>query len=480
MKKSKIGIKLSINFAIALLTFSLIIGGIFLFLFRNYTVELNKSELLNYAESLSKALSGEENYGIGRGKGGNGAYLRFIVDIADTDVWLVDENMDLTTAGNGQGMMNGKYNLTDLPPNAGELISEVLQGETAFSEGFSETLTQPTLTLGTPLKNGNGQIIGALLLHSPIEGTTKAISNGLSILVASILLALAITSILSILLSYSFTKPLNKMKNTALQLSNGDYTAKSGVNQNDEIGELANTIDLLAMRLDRASKESEKLEKLRRDFVANISHELKTPITVIRGSLEALYDKVVADPKKIEEYQIQMLKEAKFLERLVGDLLDLSKLQNTDFIIDKTDVNINDVMMDVIRSGYQLAKKKNIRIDSSLPNEFISIQGDYGRLRQMFLILMDNAIKFSFQDGVVEIKVTKDEVSIRDHGPGIDEGHLPYIFDRFYKTQGEENKSGTGLGLAIAKQIGERHSIKLTAQNHPHGGALFICKIPLK
>ncbi len=270
------------------------------------------------------------------------------------------------------------------------------------------------------------------------------------------------------------------MKNTALQLSNGDYTAKSGVNQNDEIGELANTIDLLAMRLDRASKESEKLEKLRRDFVANISHELKTPITVIRGSLEALYDKVVADPKKIEEYQIQMLKEAKFLERLVGDLLDLSKLQNTDFIIDKTDVNINDVMMDVIRSGYQLAKKKNIRIDSSLPNEFISIQGDYGRLRQMFLILMDNAIKFSFQDGVVEIKVTKDEVSIRDHGPGIDEGHLPYIFDRFYKTQGEENKSGTGLGLAIAKQIGERHSIKLTAQNHPHGGALFICKIPLK
>ncbi len=478
MKKNKIALKLSMNFAVALLTFSLIIGGIFLFLFRNYTVELHKNQLLNYAESLSNALSLEGNYGKGRGMAGNGAYLRFIVDIANTDVWIVDENMELTTVGKGQNSMNAKYNLSDLPPNAGELISEVLVGNTAFSEGFSETLTQPTLTVGTPIKNQNGDIIGALLLHSPIDGTTAAVKNGLSILVASILLALVVTSILSVLLSYSFTKPLNKMKLAASQLSHGDYTARSNVDQNDEIGELAHTIDLLAIRLYEASKESGKLEKLRRDFVANISHELRTPITVIRGSLEALNDKIVSSPEKVEEYYIQMLNEAKFLERLVGDLLDLSRLQNTDFIIDKTDLNINDVLSDVLRSASQIAKKKNIQIETKIPNSLIPIQGDYGRLRQMFLIILDNAIKFSPQNGMVSIMITENDVSISDNGPGIDEEHLPYIFDRFYKTQGEDNKSGTGLGLAIAKQIADRHDIQLTAQNHPDGGAKFVCKLP--
>ena len=268
------------------------------------------------------------------------------------------------------------------------------------------------------------------------------------------------------------------MKEVALQLSNGNYSAKCDVNQNDEIGELADTINLLASRLEEASKESGKLEKLRRDFVANISHELRTPITVIRGSLEALYDKVVTDPDKVEEYYIQILNESKFLERLVNDLLDLSKLQNMEFIIDKSEININDLISDVLRSANHLADKKNIEIRTDSIEDSIKIQGDYGRLRQMFWILIDNAIKFSPQDSIIEILVTKEKISFLDHGNGIDVRHLPYIFDRFYKTSGEENKSGTGLGLAIAKQIAERHSIQLTAENNPEGGAQFICKLP--
>lgn len=477
MKKNKIAIKLSINFALALLTFSIIIGSIFLFLFRNYTVEVHKNKLFNYAKSLSTALSSVENDNFQRGKAGYGAYLRFVVDFANTDVWIVDENMELTTVGQGMGMMNGKYNLSTLPANAEELISKVLKGDVAFSESFSETLTQPNLTLGYPIKNKDGKVIAALLLHSPIEDTSLAVNKGLSILVASMVLALIITSILSIILSYFFTKPLNKMKKVALQLSDGDYTAQCDVNQNDEIGELANTIDLLAIRLDEASKESNKLEKLRRDFVANISHELRTPITVIRGSLEALYDKVVIDPIKVEEYYIQILNESKFLERLVNDLLDLSKLQNTEFIINKSEININDVLSDVLRSATQLANKKNIEINTNIVENPINIDGDYGRLIQMFMVLVDNAIKFSPEGSRIEISATREKVIFRDHGSGIEEVHLPYIFDRFYKTLGEENKTGTGLGLAIAKQIAERHDIQLIAENNPDGGAQFICKL---
>lgn len=478
MRKGKIALKLSLNFAVALVAFSVIIGGIFLVLFRNYNLDIHKNELLNYAQSLSRALSSEESSGPGKGVTGYRLYLRFIVDVLDADVWIVDERMNLAAVGRGQGMMNGRFKLRDLPPNAGNLIAEVFLGKTAFSEGFSETLTQPTLTVGTPIMGENGKIKGAVLLHSPIQGTAAAVNKGLSILGASILLALVITALLSVVLSYSFTRPLYRMEAAALRLSQGDYSAQCGVSQDDEIGQLAGTIDILALRLEEASKESEKLEQLRRDFVANISHELRTPVTVIRGSLEALNEKVVTHPQKVEEYHSQMLKEARSLERLVGDLLDLSRLQNASFAMDMTSVNISDMLSDVMHSAYQLAKEKNIEIKEDVPDASLSLQGDYGRLRQMFLILMDNAIKFSPPNGLVDISVTEHQVSIRDRGPGIDEIQLPYIFDRFYKTLSQDNKEGTGLGLAIAKQIAERHNIVMTAENHPGGGAQFVCKLP--
>jgi signal transduction histidine kinase len=100
--------------------------------------------------------------------------------------------------------------------------------------------------------------------------------------------------------------------------------------------------------------------------------------------------------------------------------------------------------------------------------------GDYGRLRQMFMIILDNAIKFSPDNGSVEISLYDTQVTIRDTGPGVAAEHLPYLFDRFYKARTEDNKTGTGLGLAIAKQIADRHEIRLTAQNDENGGAIFI------
>lgn len=473
MKKNKIALKLSMNFAAALMIFSVIIGGFFFLLFKNYTVQVHKNQLQKYAESLAETLSGDKNHGIGNGMGGYGAYLRFIVEVADIDVWIVDENLNLFTAGKGNGMMNSRYNYADLPSNANELIDKVFLGKTAFSEGFSQALVESTLTVGTPIKNENGVIWGAVLLHSPINGTKSSIKRGFSILGISILLALVITFALSLALSFSFTKPLTKMKSVALRLYQGDYSAQSNIEQNDEIGELSKVLDLLAANLEKASGKSEKLEQMRRDFVANISHELRTPITVIRGSLEALCEKV-------EEYHIQMLYEAKFLERLVGDLLDLSRLQNTDFVIEMSSVSICDILADVSRSVFQLAEKKNIIIINTYFTETCTtIRGDYGRLRQMFLIILDNAINFSPENSTVEIAVSEHQIIIHDNGPGISENDLPYIFERFYKTHDEQNKTGTGLGLSIAKQIAERHNIILSARNCHDCGAEFVFDLPV-
>lgn len=478
MLNNKIALKLSLSFALALIIFSIIISGVFLVLFKQYTVDLHKTQLQNYAQSLAQSLSSGRRYnGMGYG-----AHLYFSSEIMGYNVWIVDENMNVITLRNMQHhkMMHTNYTFSELPPNASEVIREVFQDKTVFSEGFSDVLSQLTLTVGVPIKDANGKVWGAVLLHSPVEGTTDGIYQGLMILGISIILALIIVLALAILFSYFFTKPLTKMKSVAMQLAEGNYQAKCNIKQKDEVGELANVMDLLAGRLDEASKESLKLEQMRKDFVSNISHELRTPVTVIRGSLEALCDKIITDPKQIDEYHLQMLNEAKFLQRLVGDLLDLSRLQNPDFAIEKQELNLNDVISDVVRSARQIAKNKNVSINIDLKNPNLKISGDYGRLRQMFLIILDNAIKFSFANNKVDVLAKNDTIIIRDYGIGINEKDLPHIFDRFYKTHGEHNKVGTGLGLAIAKQIAERHNIELIAQNNFDGGAKFIFKIPLK
>lgn len=462
--KNKIVIKLVIYFSTILLLFSIIIGSIFMTLFKNHTLEIHKSDLEKRAITIASTLNEFMNDSdsspgkMGGMQSGYGSYIRLLDVIAMADVWIVDENLQLMTIGN---MTSQKYNYNDLPIDAEKVVDEVFEGKTTFSEGFSTLLNTQTLTVGTPIQS-DGNVIGALLLHSPVEGMTDAINQGFEILAVSMLFALVLAIALSVMFAVSFTNPLKKMKNTAIQLSKGDYTAKTGVKQKDEIGELASTMDVLSDRLCNASKESENLQKLRRDFVANISHELRTPVTVIRGSLEALCDGIVNDPEQIKEYHQQMLSESKFMQRLVNDLLDLSRLQNVDFKIEMQKLNLCDVINDVVRSARGIGRTKNIDIIYKQDTEICTVLGDYGRLRQMLMIIVDNAIKFSRNNDIVEIYLNNRKVFIKDNGVGIKKDDLSYIFDRFYKVKSEANKDGTGLGLAIAKQIADRHNIDIS------------------
>lgn len=514
MFKSRIARRLSSYFMIALLLFVLVLGGIFILLFRNHTLNLFKEEQQRRAERIAATLAeyccddidesgsssqrfntegavpgtmhkntesgsagtmsgggmmggmGSSNTG---GKNGFGAYMRFIGDVSGSDVWVVDEDYNLLTTGHG--MMSYQY--SELPENASELINEVFEGKTAFSKSFSGLLDEMTLTVGVPIVDENGHIAGAVLMHAPVYGIDQASSQGIMILVLSVAAALMIAVGLGVGLSVSFTRPLNIMKKNALQLADGNYSVQNDLAQKDEIGELAGIIDDMAVRLEAARHESERLEEMRRSFVANVSHELRTPVTVLRGSLETLCDGVVTDAQKVKEYHTQMLSETRFLERLVGDLLDLSRLQNTEFVIEKREVDMCDLIPDVIRSARQLASKKQIEL--VVPNPVMDriIQGDYSRLRQMFMIVLDNAVKFTPEGEKIWIDITDNRISIIDSGRGIAQEHLPHIFERFYKTQGEQNKTGTGLGLAIAKQIAIRHGIELQAKNSEEHGAEF-------
>ena len=262
------------------------------------------------------------------------------------------------------------------------------------------------------------------------------------------------------------------MEQTAAALADGQYETRSGVRQDDEIGSLARSLDILAERLESAAAERSKLDAMRRDFFASISHELRTPLTILRGSLDALSAGLIEDEAKRRDYLAQMQTNVLHLNRLVSDLFDLARLENPDFSIEKTEIDLSDALRDAVRSARRIAAPKSveIRLEDAPP---IPMRGDYGRLRQMFLAVLDNAVKFSPEGGTVEIAVECAEsrwrVAIADHGPGIDAETLPHLFDRFRTNR----VGGTGLGLAIAQTIARRHDVILEAENGTPNGAIF-------
>ncbi len=385
-----------------------------------------------------------------------------------SEVWIVDRaERTITLSGAESG-----EDYTDLPPAAETLLEKIFAGESIAGESFNAMLDIPSVTAGAPIRDAKGNVTGALLMHRRLSDIHASETAGFRILAFSLILAFLLAAILSFLLARRFIRPLSMMEQTAAALADGQYETRSGVRQDDEIGSLAESLDVLAQRLEDAAEERSKLDTMRRDFFASISHELRTPLTVLRGSLDALSAGLVEDEEKRRDYLAQMQANLLHLNRLVNDLFDLARLENPDFAIEKTDVDLSDALRDAVRTARRLAAPMSVelRLSDAPP---IPMRGDYGRLRQMFLAVLDNAVKFSPESGAVEIVVTASEnrwrVAVTDHGSGIAAELLPHIFDRFRTNR----EGGTGLGLAIAQNIARRHDIVLEADSVEGEGATF-------
>ena len=375
-------------------------------------------------------------------------------------------------------VFEGTTTVNSLPQTYRDMFRKGFKGESAVREEFDKRINEMMVLATAPIYDKNGGVEGVLMLRVPVFGLRHAFREALEVFGGCLVLALLLALATAWFLSLKFTKPLNTMKDTAEKLAAGDYAARCYIQQNDEIGELAATLDSMAGRLEEADRETKKTEKIRKEFIANISHELRTPVTVVRGSLEALRDKVVTEPADVERYYDTMYDETLFLQRLINDLLDLSRLQNVDFPIEKEPLNFCEVVQGAVRSARQLAREKNITVTCETDTPIYKMTGDFGRLNQMLMIFLDNAVKFSPENSNVEVKLANRRLTITDHGPGIKPEDLLHVFDRFYKTRGENNKTGSGLGLAIAREIAERHIIALHMQSEYGKGATAVMELP--
>ena len=296
-----------------------------------------------------------------------------------------------------------------------------------------------------------------ILISAPLELMSSYVDFILQNYTAVAIFIVLIAILVSFILATRITRPIIKMKTEASKLAEGDYNVSFKQDSYSEINDLAST-------LDNATDKLSKVDELRKDLIANVSHDIKTPLTMIKAYAEMIKDISGDDPVKRNEHLDVIINESEYLDKLVVDMLEYSKMQAGYIELNKTNVELTKITKKLVKTLKSLADEKNIKIKTSLDD--VVVYGDEIKLTQVINNFITNSIKYTSENGKIEIilKDLGEEVrfDVIDNGKGIKEEEIPYIWDRYYKIDKKfsRNTHSFGLGLAIAKAILEAHHAK--------------------
>ena len=282
--------------------------------------------------------------------------------------------------------------------------------------------------------------------------------------------------IIGLVLVYGSTKrmtqPLIEMNEAAKIIADGRLDKRIEVNSNDEIGQLADSFNLMTESL-------EETEKNRQEFIANISHDLRSPLTSIRGFIEAIVDGTIPEEKQNHYLKI-VLEETGRLSKLANDLVDLSSAQAGKMVIEKCDFDINDLIRESIEVMEPRFKQKSIKVNAIFADEVTIVNADPNKIKRVLQNLIDNAIKFSFNGGEIIVEVEEKNkkvfVHVKDNGKGITKDEMKHVFERFFKADTSRglDKTGVGLGLSIVKEFINAHGERVEVKDREGGGTEFV------
>ena len=291
----------------------------------------------------------------------------------------------------------------------------------------------------------------------------------------------ALGAVISLLFGYVLSKlilnPLQKVMDATKKFSDGNYTIRINAATSDEINDLIKTLNEMFSSL-------EKLEKLRKDLVTNLSHELATPLTNIYGYLEALNDNVINDELERSKAISLVKKEAERLIYLTKELKKLAILESDNFSLSLEDVELNGLIEKICEKFRLRIAQKNIDFHKTFDPGLPVIKIDPSKFEQVIFNLLDNAIKYSTDGGTIELKTWQKAerivFSIKDNGQGIEQEDLPFIFERFYRADKARTKKddSIGIGLTIAKKIVEAHKGEIEVKSEKNKGSEFIVYLP--
>src|SRR5215472_6903502 len=290
------------------------------------------------------------------------------------------------------------------------------------------------------------------------------------------LISLTVTSVLTFYLSQRMTAPIREMKRVALRIAHGQFDQRVKIKTRDELGELGETFNYMAAEL-------ASLDQMRKDFVANVSHDLRSPLTSMHGFVRAFLDETIPNERK-RQYLLIMNEQTERMMKLVNDLLDLARIEAGQVEIQPVVFNVSELVRQVVARMEPERMKKQVTVEVLFEEaEDISVCADPDRIDQVIANLLQNAIQFSPPQSAIEVMVKKRAqavVSVRDEGPGIRQEDLESIWERFYKADRARTKQvGTGIGLSIVKHILDLHHSPIDVQSEIGKGATFMFTLPL-
>jgi signal transduction histidine kinase len=317
----------------------------------------------------------------------------------------------------------------------------------------------------------NSTNIGDIILLRNNRFSVEYMKSTYIILSLIFLFALIISIPIVSMLGKRITKPILKLQKASLDITTGNFNIDVDVNTNDEIQELSKSLKIMAIDI-------EKKSAMQRDFIANVSHDFKTPLSVIRNYSEAIYDDIIEEKEK-KEYLKGIIQEVDRLNILVMDILQLSKLQGGKDILRKEYFNLSDFLLD-FKSAFKIQiQNKNIKFSIKNFDSSIDIIADRNYLYRVVYNFVDNAIKFSNEDGTIEINSIQSEdgikICVKDNGKGIEENYIDDIWQRYYKNK---KSGGMGIGLAICSEVLRLHNFKYGVISHVGNGTEFFFTIP--
>ncbi len=351
----------------------------------------------------------------------------------------------------------------------------ITEGSYYIVGNFFHAFDEETLSVFAPITS-DYKVKGYVVIHYPMQGIHTETNNLLNISY----IMLVILFLLSLIILIFFTEivyiPLRRITLATEQYASGNMHYEFSVESEDEMGYLAATLSYMASEIARSEDDQKK-------FVANVSHDFRSPLTSIKGYLEAMIDGTIP-PELHEKYLTIVLNETERLRKLTNSLLTLNNLNTEGMMLNKTDFDINRTIRSVAASFEGTCRAKTIAIELVLTGDEMYVVADVDKIQQVLYNLLDNAIKFSHHNSVIKIETTEKHnkvfVSVKDSGIGIPKDDLKLIWERFYKSDLSrgKDKKGTGLGLSITKEIIRSHGENINVISTEGVGTEFIFSLP--
>ncbi len=450
MQKSLFSKYYSVCVAMILVSIT-IVGSLFIVQASNY-FEDEKYDLLSrnvsQAAEMTMADIAENDYSYVTASTVLGGYS-ILSNSIDADLFLVDVNGKTLLCTETGNCSHSLYSIDEA------VMSQVFVGEYRTTGQLGSIYTDRHYIVGVPLTAPTGEVLGAVFAATEAGGLNHFISTMLQMFVVAAVVALIVVFLCVFYVTGRMVRPIRKMATAAESFSRGDFTTRVPVESYDEVGRLAMAFNNMAEALTT-------MESTRRSFIANVSHELKTPMTTIGGFIDGILDGTI--PPERERHYLQIVSdEVKRLSRLVRSMLDVAKIEAGEMELNLAPVDINDVILRTVFTFEQRIEDKHLEVRGLDPDK-VMVLADVDLIHQVVYNLIDNAVKFVNDGGYIEfsydVQGDMTFVGVKNSGEGIGKEEATHVFDRFYKTDKSRSldKSGVGLGLSIVRSVINMHT----------------------